>query len=198
MNDFLREIQEDLERQKWMTLWDKFGRWLVSFVIVVIVAAVGVKGWQAYRLTANEAATDHLLAASDAGTAEAYGEAAKQLTGDQQVLAKLMQASELAKTDSAAAETVYREIAASKQVNPALANLAASLSLPKEGLKPSDAFYLSNEERRGWQAIEAKEYGLARERFAMLNASPYTPESMKTRAVKVLGWLERQDVSGAK
>ncbi len=56
-NDSLfREINEELRREQFAKLWERYGTYIIGLVVLVIVAVAGAKIWESQRLAAANAA----------------------------------------------------------------------------------------------------------------------------------------------
>lgn len=48
-DQLLREVEEDLQREQWLRLWNTYGRYAVTAIVLVIVIVAGYMGYQEYR-----------------------------------------------------------------------------------------------------------------------------------------------------
>jgi len=55
VSDLFREIEEDLQRDRYKKLWDKYGNLVIAAAVVLVAATAGWQGWKAYRLRQEEA-----------------------------------------------------------------------------------------------------------------------------------------------
>jgi len=55
VSDLFREIEEDLQRDRYKKLWDKYGNLVITAAVVLVAATAGWQGWKAYRLRQEEA-----------------------------------------------------------------------------------------------------------------------------------------------
>ncbi len=49
MADFFQEVDEDLKREQYLKLWQKYGRYAVGAAVAVVLATAGVIGWREYQ-----------------------------------------------------------------------------------------------------------------------------------------------------
>lgn len=49
MDEFIREVQEDVRRDRALELWRKYGKYAVGLVLAAIIAAAAVVGWRDYQ-----------------------------------------------------------------------------------------------------------------------------------------------------
>lgn len=196
MNEFLREIQEDIQREKWMTLWERYGKFAIALVVAIVVTVSAFKAWQAYDEKQAQKATSALIAAASTPSAEAYGKVAAEAPADIAAVAKFLQAAELAQTNPQAAAKLHEEIAASR-ADSSLVELAHALNgtgTPKE----QDAFYQSQLERAGYDAIAKDDLAAAKNFFTRLISSDNAPATLKSRSEQVLAWLNQQQAADRK
>lgn len=77
-NDSLfREVDEELRREQFAKLWDRFGIYIIGLAALIIVAVAGAKFWEARRLAAANAAGAEYEAASTLMAAGKTDEAIK-------------------------------------------------------------------------------------------------------------------------
>lgn len=57
MADIFREVEEDIRRERLQQLWDKYGIYLIGFVVGIIAITSLIVGWQAYSQSQSEAAS---------------------------------------------------------------------------------------------------------------------------------------------
>ena len=132
MSDIFREVDEELRRQQFIKLWDRYGNLLIAAVVLLIVA---VAGWRVYEWletkkaaeagTAFEAAMTLSEQGKPAEAEAAFAKIAADGTGSYRALAKLREAGELAKTDAKAAVATYDALAADTSVGQVLQDFAA-------------------------------------------------------------------------
>jgi len=66
----LREVEEDLRRERYEKLWKKYGGFLIGAAVLVVLVVAGYKGWQAYDQNAREEAGEQFVQASDLANVE--------------------------------------------------------------------------------------------------------------------------------
>ena len=132
MSDIFDEVDEEVRREQFKKLWDRYGN-LVVVLAFLIVAAVG--GWRFYQYwqdkKAAEAGAQFTAAAllAEQGKHEeaekAFARVAAEGAAGYRVLARLREAAELAARDPKAAVAVYDDIAASSSTGQPLKDFAA-------------------------------------------------------------------------
>ena len=132
MSDIFDEVDEEVRREQFKKLWDRYGN-LVVALAVLIVAAVG--GWRGYQYwqdkKAAEAGAQFTAAAllAEQGkndeAEKAFARVATEGTAGYRVLARLREAGALAARDPKAAVAVYDDIAANSATGQPMKDFAA-------------------------------------------------------------------------
>lgn len=132
-NDALfREVEEELRREQFAKLWQRFGTYFIALAVVVVAAVAGSKIWEAQRLSNANAAGARYEAANrllDTGKAEdalqAFEELAASGPKGYAVLAGLSQAGAYLKLDKRAeALAVFDKLANDTGTDKLLADFA--------------------------------------------------------------------------
>ena len=210
----LREIDEDLRRERYGELWRRFGIYIVAAIVALLVGVAGYQFWQ-YRIrSAHQDASARLLSATalvETDRAAAERELAA-LAGDGPaglaVLAGLRQAALLAESgDVLAARAAYQQVQRTAG-NPLYRDLAvvreAMLALQAEAV-PLDADAIAAKleplkaEANPWRfsaqelsALLASRTGQIADARALLNglvANQQVPPDMRERAQQLLTQL---------
>jgi hypothetical protein len=127
-----REVDEEVRNEQLQKLWEKYGVYVISACIGVIVAVGGIKGWQAYQQSVAETAGDEyiraisLLQKDDAAEAERIlSELASDGPTGYAALANFQMAAVLAEKGQVdTAIKAYDTIAADSGLDDMLRNLA--------------------------------------------------------------------------
>lgn len=127
-----REVDEEVRNEQLQKLWEKYGIYVISACIGVIVAVGGIKGWHAYQQSVAETAGDNYIRAISLLEKEDEVEAQKILSGLAEdgptgyaALANFQIAAVLAgKGDTEAAIKAYDKISADAGLDDMLRNLA--------------------------------------------------------------------------
>lgn len=212
--NLLREIQEDLRREKFETLWKRYGSWLIGAAIAMVLAVAAYQAWQAWEKNRREARSAEFIAAESlaqsdpAAATDAFAALAETGSGGYAVLAGFREAALLAdqrrREDAAAA---YERIAAgdSEPLYRDLATLrAVALRLDGDGT-PADLDSLAerlvrlSEDANPWRytarelgaalALRRGDVDRARALFAKLQADIETPQGIRARAAEMLARL---------
>ena len=211
MSDILREVDEELRRERYQKLWERYGIYLVGAALVIVVAVAGWRGWEWYQ--AREAAR----AGARFETALELDAAGKQSEADEilaalattaprgyRTLVRFRIAAELTQRDPAKGAAAYDALAEDGSVEAAFRDLArvraalalvdtASASEIARRLDPliagNSAFKASAREILGLARFRAGEREAARKLFAEIVADPETPPSLRSRAQLMLALL---------
>lgn len=210
-DNLLREIDEDLRRERYAKLWKRYGVYIIAAAFLLIAAVAGYQIWQTMWKRSHESEGERFAAAAalvakDPAAAE---RAFQQLAGDASpgyaLLARLQQAALIAKQgDHAAAYTVYQQVAG-EVTDPLWRDLAIVLAArqamaatvppvtPEElqsRLKPiaeeGNPWRYSARETLGLMALQAGDKARAREWFQGIVVDPGAPEGMRSRTSEIL------------
>ena len=219
MNDLsqeslLREIDEDIRRERYARLWKRFGNYIVAAVVAILLGVGGYQVWQ-HRLEAQREEASARLSSATALIATDHAAAERNLAslaGDGPagiaMLAALRQAALLAESgDDQAARAVYQQVQRSAS-DPLYRDLAvlreAMVALEKENvpidadaiiekLKPLTAdgspWRFSARELTALLASRSGQIAEARNLLATLSADPLAPPDVRERAQQLMGDL---------
>ena len=114
MSDIFKEVDEDLRREQFKRLWDRYGPYVIGLAILIVVATAGYRGWEYWQEKQAQATGDRFLSALDLAQKGEHDKAIAALkdiesngSGSYPVLAGFRVASEIAatgKSDEAIAE----------------------------------------------------------------------------------------------
>ena len=132
MSDIFDEVDEEVRREQFKKLWDRYGTLFVALAVLIVAAVAGWRGYQYWQdKKAVEAGAQFTAAAllAEEGRHEdaekAFARVAAEGTPGYRVLARLREAAELAARDPKAAIAVYDDIAASSSTGQPLKDFAA-------------------------------------------------------------------------
>ncbi len=197
-----REVDEEVRKDQYQKLWDKFGNYIIALCFLVIAAVAAYKGYQYYQKTKSEAASivyfDGLKNAAAGKTEDAIRAFAAVNHPGYKQLALLQTAVGLAqqgKTKEAVA--AFDAVAASTSVDPSLRDAAriragyllVDTAKPDELLARLGSFDKDGQIWRhaareifGLAAYRTGDYGMA-DRYMNANfADPETPPEIRNRA----------------
>lgn len=135
MTDFIQEVDEDLRHERYKRLWDKYGKFVVAAVVVLVIAIAGTvayRDWQKSRRaddTRKLVEAIELAAADPALGPDALASLAKSASSGVGTLARLHQAAALVRAgQSAKAIEIYDQLAGDGSVDPVFRDLAVLLA----------------------------------------------------------------------
>lgn len=216
-DELFREVDEDVKRDQWFALWNKYGWYLVGLIVLVIGATGAITGWQTWRMNQQLAVSANFVAAGQLATADnieqaisALDEIVTETEGGYRMIAQFRQAALM--SDSGAAQDateLYLLIADDESYADYYRNLATLLmaanSLGGDGIVgdadnirsrlsaiavEGNPFRHSARELSAALAIARGDIEDARNHFKLLSDSPDTPPSMRVRATELLRAVE--------
>lgn len=205
MTDLFREVEEDLRREQFSKLWEKYGTWVLGLAVAIVLVAAAIVGWRAWvhsqRVEASAAFSAAVKENADkapAEAAEAYAALAARVGGGYETLALLREADRrLAADDKAGARTIYEQVSNDGGVPPIIRGLAAIKAgllvvdgASYEDMKARMAPYTPDDSP--WQgyalelvalsAMKAEEWQAADTGVKEIIANPLTPPGLRDRA----------------
>lgn len=146
MSDIFHEIDEELRRENFAKLWQRYGGYVIALAVSIVVAVAAVVGWRAYQLRVHQAegeryalALDLARQGKDKDAQDVFAEVGRQARGGHATLAQLEDAALKAKGgDTKGAIAVYDALIADGSTDPAYRDLARLLAAQYE-LKDGDA-----------------------------------------------------------
>jgi len=120
VSDIFREIDEELRRDNFLKLWQRYGNYLIALAVVVVVATALVVGWREYLARERQAEGVRFAAAIDLAdrgkfkeAIDAFSAMSQNATGGRFVLSRFATAALKAKQgDGPGAIAIYDQIAA--------------------------------------------------------------------------------------
>lgn len=213
-DNLLREIDEDIRRERFGRLWQRFGVYIIAALVVVLVAVAGYQIWR-YRTEAARADASVRFAAATALVATDRAAAEQQLAAIASdgpagftVLAGLRQAALLAESSDipaareayqrvqrAAVDPLYRDLAVLREVMlvlqaeavPIDADAIAGKLVPLQA--EGNAWRFSARELKAVLASRTGQIDEARTLLTELTADPRVPSDMRERAQQMLAGL---------
>jgi hypothetical protein len=136
VSEIFREIDEELRRDNLLKLWQRYGRYVIAAIVVVLLVAGGVVAWRNHQLSLRqaqsvryEAALSLLREGKNAEAATIFASVGDEGGGYAQLA--LFEAADLAVKagDPKAAIADYDKLAASANLDPELRDAATLLSV---------------------------------------------------------------------
>jgi hypothetical protein len=136
-DEFIREINEELQRDKLKALWDRFGNLVIAAAVLLVVGVAGYEGWKAWdhsqrhnEATRFAAAEAELAAQRWQAASSAFDGFAADASPGFAALARLREAAAFdGAADPAAASAALDRLAANSAADPLLRDLATLLSV---------------------------------------------------------------------
>ena len=139
-DEFIREVDEELRRDRFATLWRRYGAMVLGAAILIVAATAAKVGWDHWAAQARAAEATRFAAAQQALQAGNHAEAAAQFaalaaegkTGFAE-LARLKEAeAKLGQKDTAGALTALDGLAAGGASDPILRELGTLLAVEQQ------------------------------------------------------------------
>jgi hypothetical protein len=205
---FIREIDEDLRRDRLMRLWERYGIYVVGAAVLVVAATAGWRGWDWYQtregIKAGSRFEAALVLAESGKHAEAEQEfeaLSKNANWGYRLLSRMRLAAEIGARDATVGAAAYDAIAADGSIDVAIrdvARLRAALLLVDTAqvaeiasrveplMAATSPFRFSAREILALARYRAGEREAARAMFAQLASDPETPPALRNRAEVML------------
>ena len=212
MNDFIQEVEEELRSERYRELWQRFGKWVIAALVLIVLGTAGFVAWRNYRSDQNASYGAELIGGLNlldrgdgAGAVAALNHLGKNGTANYQVLAELHEAQAniaLGKTPEALA--IYGEIKDNSRYEPEFRDLALLLSgyvwiglenaeLLETRLKPllgsDNPWRFGAQELIALGYLNQKNFAKARDYLTPLSQDSAAPVGIKTRAADLLSTL---------
>jgi hypothetical protein len=213
---FIREVDEELQRDRMAELWKRYGPIVIGVALIIIIGTAGKVGWDTWRAhqlaqqgAAFAAAEAALTNGSPDEAADQFAALAAAQGGDVAAIAKLREAeARLAAGDGEVARTLLDEIALRSDVDAIIRDYAALSSARLQlgvadpatlqaALAPQMAadapFRHSAQELATLVALEAGDETGAIDTLRQLLADSGTPDGLRRRAAELLAALGVRD-----
>jgi hypothetical protein len=207
--DIFQEVDEELRRENYAKLWQRYGKYVIALAVVIVLATAGVWRWKEYRLHLRQeegaryaTALDLARQGKDKDAADAFAEVAKQAGGGHRVLARLQEGALKARAgDTAGAMTAYDGLAGDASADPIyrdVARLLAAQATLKSGdatsaierLKPLTAannpWHPSALELTALAQLKSGNKAEARAIYQRLSDDLAAPQSLRARAAEMI------------
>ena len=222
MSDIVQEVEEDLRRERYVSLWKRYGWPSVGALGAALLVAGGVVAWNSHQKSlAREASLKYQeMIAPGEGPPKAPEErlkaleGAKKLSGGYALIARMARASALvdankmaeavkeldAIADDSAVEQSLRDVARIKSL------LLQADSLSFADLKsrlgklaaPESAFRFTAQELLGYTAFRAGDLSAAQSAYQTILSDLAAPADIRQRATDMLDEVEQRLPPGAK
>ena len=213
LSDIFQEIDEELRRDNFLKLWQRYGKYVIALAIFIVLVTAGVVGWREYQLKQRyaealryAAALDLARQGKDGEAADAFAALAQVSDGGRAVLAKLEEAATRAKAgDAAAAVQIYDRLAGDGSLDPVYRGiatlLAARLQLddgdPKaviERLTPltdgASPWHPTALELTALAQLKTGDRAAARTTYQRISDDQASPDALRARATELVKALQ--------
>lgn len=203
MSDFLRELEEDIQEEKILNLWHKYGNYVIGLALAIIIATAGYTLWQYLKQRSQLQAHGTFSEAVKLYNEDKKEEALKAFQGIVQEgggygkLARLYEAALLSDP-----RDVYDDMAQKNISDPALGNLPKVLLAARElGDKsaliaiqplaaPNNAWAPLAHELLGFADLKRGDEVAAGKNFVAILKEPYASQHEQVRASLMLTQIE--------
>jgi hypothetical protein len=204
VTDIFHEVDEEVRREQFKKLWQRFGNYIIAACVLVVVGVGAWRGydwWEAKKAAESGAAFEQAVMLADAGKPQeaeaAFAKLATDGTAGYRVLARLREAAELARSDPKAAIKFYDELAADRGAGQVIQDAAAlragfllvdsaayaDMRARLEPLTAADRpFRYSARELLAVSAWKQGDMAAARQWTDMIMTDPQTPAGARSRA----------------
>ncbi|HMN85610.1 MAG TPA: tetratricopeptide repeat protein [Bauldia sp.] len=216
MSDIFREVDEDLRREQYKKLWDRFGSYVIGLAILIVVATAGYRGWEYWQNQKAETSGDAFVAALRLADEGKHPEALAALdalvadgNGGYPALAAFRAAGEKqAAGDATGAVAAYEAIAARRDAPILVGDLARlraamiladTASLEELDKRIGDLASTGNPWRHsarellGLAAWRVGDATTSRKYFDEIMADQEAPQSVRSRAQFMLGLITAEE-----
>ena len=213
---FIREVDEELQRDRMAKLWQRYGPIAIGVALLVVGAVAGKVGWDAWQARQLEqhgaafAAAEAALERNDLATAaDQFANLATAQRGDAAALARLREAeARIAAGDNEGGLPLLDELASNNSIDAVLRGYAGVSAAQRRlgHVDPVDLqanlrahmadnapFRHSAREIAALAALEAGDAPTAIEALRQLEADVETPDDMRRRASELLAALGAAD-----
>jgi hypothetical protein len=184
VTDIFNEVDEEVRREQFKKIWQRYGNYIIAACLLVIVGIAGWRGYewvQAKHAAESGAAFEQAAALAESGKIQESEAAFAKLSADgtagYRVLSRLREAAELARSDRNAAIKAYDQIAADHSVGRVMQDLATL--------------------RAGYLLVDGTPYADLRNRLEPLTG-PERPFRYSARELLALSAWKQGDVAAAK
>jgi hypothetical protein len=209
--DIFEEVDEELKEENLKKLWDRYGRFLIAAVVLLVGGVAAFKFWEAYTQDQRQAYSEAFISAislaeedKNSDAAAAFTVFAEDASAGYAMLARFREAAARRKDgDPGAAIDIYETLAADDSIESLYRDLAVLLSVMAQA-DTGDAKALSDRlaplaaegpwrhtagEYLGLFALRQGDTATARKRFEAIADDAQAPQGARQRAAELLQTL---------
>jgi hypothetical protein len=213
VSDIFREVDEEIRKERYLSLWKKYGPWVIGAAVALVLAVAGWQGWQQWQRSqaieaskAYDSAVDALQAGDTETALSRLSELSDPRASGYGLLAAFRRAELLSEQgDAAGAIQTWDRIAASPEAPAPLTDLATIFSVMHQlddGAPEQLASRLQPIADGGsamrWTAVELQAYlaqrggdaERARDLYGRIADASDVPPAQRQRATQMLALLE--------
>jgi hypothetical protein len=194
-----REVDEEVRAERLRQLWQRFGSWIVTLCVAVVLGTIGYEFWHNRLTSQNQEATSQILFGQEALQRNQFATAQQRFAAVQsgqdeiQQLAKLQQAIAAQREGKQERATVlYRELATSATAEPIRSYAALQVSNWQAFPTGKEAFSAMASERRAVELLNQNKAKEAGEILTKALEDVALMESQRTRLSLLLEIAERR------
>ena len=217
MSDIFQEVDEEVRREQFKKLWERYQNYVIAVAILVVLAVAAWRGydwWETRKAAEAGTAFEAAVALADQGkhseAEAAFTKLAEQTNTSYRPLALLRAAAELAATDPKAAVAAYDKVAADTSVGRELRDIAAlragtllidagNSAAARARLEPlsgaDNTFRHTARELLAFAAWHTGDIAAAKRWIEMIDSDPATPPDERSR-MEMLGALMASEGKG--
>jgi hypothetical protein len=204
VTDIFHEVDEEVRREQFKKLWQRYGNYIIAACVLVVAGVGAWRGydwWEAKKAAESGAAFEQAVTLAQAGKPQeaeaAFAKLATDGTAGYRLLARLREAAEVARSDPKAAIKSYDELAADRGAGQVIQDVAAlragfllvdsaayaDMRARLEPLTAADRpFRYSARELLALSAWKRGDLAAARQWTDMILTDPQTPAGAQSRA----------------
>jgi hypothetical protein len=217
VSDIFREVDEEVRREQFQKLWDRYQNYVIAAAVLIVLAVAGWRGsewWATKKAMEAGAGFEEAIVLSEGGkhaeSESAFAKIAAEGTAGYRDLARLRQAAELAQRDPKSAIAAYEAVAADRSVGPVLRDLAAlragallidqgAFAEAGKRLEPLAAadrpFRHTARELLALAAWRSGDAAAAKRWFDMILTDPQTPPATRSRVEMLMALIAAEGKS---
>lgn len=208
MSDIIREVDEELRRERLANIWKKYGGWIAFGAFLLVAATAGWRGYEYYAGKQAEAAAERYVAAQKLAAdvtktdeaITAFNAISANAPSSYKLLSRFSAAAELGQKDAKQGAAAFDAIANDTSVERLMRELAsirgaalivdsADVTEMQKRLAPAladtSAFRHSANELLALANLRAGNQAEAQKLFLLLAFDPETPPGMRNRAQRL-------------
>jgi hypothetical protein len=205
MSELLREIEEDIRRERFDRLWHSFGKLMVGVSVAIILVTICVVVIQGHKQTKAMEKTSQFIKGIDRiniedykGAIPVFAELAGEPGSSYYGLAMLRKAqAHNGLSDHEEARKTYKALADNDPVFGALARLALGGDTAAQEPAPGSPFYHTQSESKAWSLLQQGKKDEAVAQFLALYNDPLAPYTMRERVTEVLQHMAPEKLASA-